>query len=115
MASTAGSRKSGNLAAVVLAGGRASPLGGAGEPGGRSLGRAKPGSRVPRGNGGAGRSWEGRWLGGVLGPLRPAEVTTSAVAGQAPPWLDLDTREDVAAALALAAQESSLTERQGSR
>ena len=60
-------------------------------------------------------SYQGSSLGGLLGPLRPAEVTTSAVAGQPPPWLDLDTREDVAAALALAAQESSLTERQGSR
>jgi molybdopterin-guanine dinucleotide biosynthesis protein A len=55
--------------------------------------------------------YQGSSLGGLLAPLRPAEVTTSAVAGQPPGWLDLDTREDVAEALALAAQENSLTER----
>jgi molybdenum cofactor guanylyltransferase len=55
--------------------------------------------------------YQGSSLGGLLGPLRPAEVTTSAGAGQPPPWLDLDTREDVAEALALAAQENPLTER----
>jgi len=60
-------------------------------------------------------SYQGSSLGGLLGPLRPAGVTTSAVAGQLPPWLDLDTREDVAAALAWAAHESRLAERQGSR
>ena len=48
--------------------------------------------------------YQGSSLGGLLGPLRPAVVTTSAVAGQPPPWLDLDTSEDVAAAVALAAQ-----------
>jgi molybdenum cofactor guanylyltransferase len=60
-------------------------------------------------------SYQGTSLGGLLGPLRPAEVWTSAVAGQPPPWLDLDTRKDVAEALALATQESPLAERQGSR
>ncbi len=59
--------------------------------------------------------YQGDSLGGLLGPLRPTVVTNSAVAGQPPAWLDLDTAEDVAAALALAAQENPLTERQGSR
>lgn len=226
MAGTAGSRKSGNLAAVVLAGGRASRLGGADKPGVRIAGRSllanvasaaigagacrvvivgpqrpdliaelrdggprPPGaaamsveftSEQPPGAGpvpalragldliaqprlvllaadlpflrdshvrallaaadgaagagamlvdGQGRPqwlascwgtatlrsaldrYQGSSLGGLLGPLRPTEVTTSAVAGQPPPWLDIDTREDMAEALALAAQENSLTER----
>jgi molybdopterin-guanine dinucleotide biosynthesis protein A len=55
--------------------------------------------------------YQGSSLGGLLGPLRPAEVTTSPVADQPPPWLDLDTRDDVAAALALATQEDPPTER----
>src|SRR5262245_30638667 len=40
--------------------------------------------------------YRGTSLGGLLGPLRPAEISTSTIPGQAPPWLDLDTREDVA-------------------
>jgi hypothetical protein len=38
-------------------------------------------------------------LGELLGPLRAAEVALPA--GNAPPWLDCDTPEDVAAARAL--------------
>jgi molybdopterin-guanine dinucleotide biosynthesis protein A len=61
------------------------------------------------------QGYQGNSLGGLLGPLRPTEITTSAVAGQPPGWLDLDTREDLAEALALATQESPLAERQGSQ
>jgi molybdenum cofactor guanylyltransferase len=43
--------------------------------------------------------YEGSSLGGLLGPLRAAEVALAA--GNAPPWLDCDTPEDVAAARAL--------------
>jgi molybdopterin-guanine dinucleotide biosynthesis protein A len=59
--------------------------------------------------------YQGSSLGGLLGPLRPAEIATSAVADQPPGWLDLDTREDVAEALALATQDGPLAEGQGSR
>ena len=45
--------------------------------------------------------YQGSSLGGVLGPLRPVEVTVPP--DQAPPWLDCDTPQDVAAAQALAA------------
>jgi molybdopterin-guanine dinucleotide biosynthesis protein A len=41
----------------------------------------------------------GSSLGGLLGPLGAAEVAVPA--GQAPPWLDCDTPDDVAAARAL--------------
>lgn len=44
--------------------------------------------------------YAGSSLGGLLGPLRAAEVAV-AQAGQAAPWLDCDTPEDVAAARAL--------------
>src|SRR5215472_1428613 len=40
--------------------------------------------------------YEGSSLGGLLGPLRASEVAVPA--GNAPPWLDCDTPEDVAAA-----------------
>jgi molybdopterin-guanine dinucleotide biosynthesis protein A len=53
----------------------------------------------------------GSSLGGVLRPLRPVEVTISVVGGQPPPWMDLDTSEDVAEALALARQDNPQTER----
>jgi molybdopterin-guanine dinucleotide biosynthesis protein A len=43
--------------------------------------------------------YQGSSLGGVLGPLRPVEVTVAPE--QAPPWLDCDTPQDVAAARAL--------------
>jgi len=43
--------------------------------------------------------YEGSSLGGLLGPLRASEVAVPA--GSAPPWLDCDTPEDVAAARAL--------------
>ena len=56
------------------------------------------------------KGYQGSSLGGLLGPLRPTGITTSVVTGQPPGWLDLDTREDVAEALALATQESPLTE-----
>jgi molybdopterin-guanine dinucleotide biosynthesis protein A len=46
-------------------------------------------------------SYQGSSLGGVLGPLRPVEVTVAP--DQAPPWLDCDTPQDVAAARALGA------------
>jgi len=46
--------------------------------------------------------YQGSSLGGLLGPLRPAEVAVAAEAGQAPPWLDCDTPEDVTAARAFA-------------
>jgi len=55
--------------------------------------------------------YQGSSLGGLLGPLRPAEVAIGADGGQPPPWLDLDTREDVAEALALARQDNPRTER----
>ena len=43
--------------------------------------------------------YQGSSLGGLLGPLRAAAVALPA--GNAPPWLDCDTPEDVAAARAL--------------
>jgi len=43
--------------------------------------------------------YQGSSLGGLLGPLRPVEVTVAP--DQAPPWLDCDTPQDVAAARAL--------------
>jgi molybdopterin-guanine dinucleotide biosynthesis protein A len=43
--------------------------------------------------------YEGSSLGGLLGPLRAREVAVPA--GNAPPWLDCDTPEDVAGARAL--------------
>jgi molybdopterin-guanine dinucleotide biosynthesis protein A len=54
-------------------------------------------------------AYRGNSLGGLLGPLCPAEVTVPA--GQAAPWLDCDTPEDLAAARALAgdAHEESQT------
>ena len=42
--------------------------------------------------------YQGSALGGLLGPLRPVEVTVAP--DQAPPWLDCDTPQDVAAARA---------------
>lgn len=62
------------------------------------------------------RDYQGSSLGGLLGPLRPVEVTASvtagsAAAGSAPPWLDCDTSEDLAAALALAARDEPTEER----
>lgn len=44
----------------------------------------------------------GASLGGVLGRLAPAEVRITQEPGQPPPWLDCDTDEDLAAALAFA-------------
>lgn len=46
--------------------------------------------------------YRGSSLGGVLGPLRPGRVRIAAEPDRAPPWLDCDTPEDVAAALVLA-------------
>jgi len=56
--------------------------------------------------------YEGSSLGGLLGPLTPVRITAGAAAGmglqgEAPPWFDCDTSEDVAAALALAAHNRS--------
>jgi molybdopterin-guanine dinucleotide biosynthesis protein A len=58
--------------------------------------------------------YRGGSLGGLLGPLRGAELTRAGLAGaglaipagQAPPWLDCDTPEDLAAARALAGDAS---------
>jgi molybdopterin-guanine dinucleotide biosynthesis protein A len=44
----------------------------------------------------------GASLGGVLGPLGPAEVIITREPGEPAPWLDCDTDEDLAAALAFA-------------
>jgi molybdopterin-guanine dinucleotide biosynthesis protein A len=44
----------------------------------------------------------GASLGGVLGPLGAAEVAITQEPGQPPPWLDCDTDEDLAAAMAFA-------------
>jgi molybdopterin-guanine dinucleotide biosynthesis protein A len=44
----------------------------------------------------------GASLGGVLGGLSPAEVSGTQEPGQPPPWLDCDTDEDLAAAMAFA-------------
>jgi molybdopterin-guanine dinucleotide biosynthesis protein A len=44
--------------------------------------------------------YSGSSLGGLLGPLRAREVAVAA-GGEAPPWRDCDTPEDVAAARAL--------------
>ena len=44
----------------------------------------------------------GASLGGLLGPLHPAEVAISTEPGQPPPWLDCDTSDDLAAAMAYA-------------
>ena len=49
--------------------------------------------------------YRGASLGGLLGPLRPACVTLGHVPGEPPPWLDCDTSEDLAAAIALAGQD----------
>jgi molybdopterin-guanine dinucleotide biosynthesis protein A len=43
--------------------------------------------------------YQGSSLGGLLGPLRPVEVTVPP--DQAPPWLDCDTPQDLTAARAL--------------
>jgi molybdopterin-guanine dinucleotide biosynthesis protein A len=56
--------------------------------------------------------YEGSSLGGLLGPLAPVRITAGAAAGvgvqgEAPPWFDCDTSDDVAAALALAAHNRS--------
>jgi molybdenum cofactor guanylyltransferase len=56
--------------------------------------------------------YQGSSLGGLLAPLGPVRVTARAavgidVPGGAPPWLDCDTSDDLAAALALAAQYQS--------
>jgi len=48
-------------------------------------------------------------LGGLLGPLRAAEVALPA--DSAPPWLDCDTPEDVAAARALTRRSEADDER----
>jgi molybdopterin-guanine dinucleotide biosynthesis protein A len=53
--------------------------------------------------------YEGSSLGGLLGPLRAAEVAVPA--GNAPPWLDCDTPEDVAAARALTQRSEAEDER----
>jgi molybdopterin-guanine dinucleotide biosynthesis protein A len=37
----------------------------------------------------------GRSLGGLLAPLRPAEVVVDVEAGEPPPWLDCDTPADL--------------------
>ena len=57
----------------------------------------------------AAAGYEGSSLGGLFGPLRPVRVTASEAVGAhdlagAPPWLDCDTNDDLAAAVALAAQ-----------
>ncbi len=44
----------------------------------------------------------GASLGGLLGPLRPAQVVVGHEPGEPPPWLDCDTSGDLAAAMALA-------------
>ena len=44
----------------------------------------------------------GASLGGVLGQLGPEEVAIAQEPGQPPPWLDCDTDEDLAAAMAFA-------------
>jgi molybdopterin-guanine dinucleotide biosynthesis protein A len=44
----------------------------------------------------------GAALGGVLGRLEPAAVTITQQPGVPPPWLDCDTDEDLAAAMAFA-------------
>ncbi len=54
--------------------------------------------------------YPGSSMGGLLGPLRPAEVAVAAAAGQPPPWLDCDTAEDVAAARAHARDGTQRTE-----
>ena len=57
-------------------------------------------------------AYPGSSLGGLLGPLRPAEVAV-AEASQGPPWLDCDTREDVVAARALTRGSEADDERAG--
>jgi molybdopterin-guanine dinucleotide biosynthesis protein A len=47
----------------------------------------------------------GASLGGLLGPLRPAQVSIGHGPGEPPPWLDCDTSDDLAAAIALADQD----------
>jgi molybdopterin-guanine dinucleotide biosynthesis protein A len=47
----------------------------------------------------------GASLGGLLGPLRPAQVAIGHEPGEPPPWLDCDTGDDLAAAMALAEQD----------
>ncbi len=44
----------------------------------------------------------GASLGGLLGPLHPAEVAISTEPGRPPPWLDCDTSDDLTAAMAYA-------------
>jgi molybdopterin-guanine dinucleotide biosynthesis protein A len=53
--------------------------------------------------------YEGDSLGGLLRPLRGAEVAVPA--GNAPPWLDCDTPGDVAAARALTRRSEADDER----
>lgn len=62
--------------------------------------------------------YEGNSLRGLLGPLGPLMVTASAALGSnvprgAPPWLDCDTSDDLAAARALAAQDRPTTNEAG--
>jgi molybdopterin-guanine dinucleotide biosynthesis protein A len=47
----------------------------------------------------------GASLGGLLGPLWPAQVAIGHQPGEPPPWLDCDTSDDLAAAMALAEQD----------
>ena len=49
--------------------------------------------------------YDGASLGGLLGPLRPAQVAIGHQPGEPPPWLDCDTNDDLAAAMALAEQD----------
>lgn len=54
--------------------------------------------------------YQGSSLGGMLGPLRPVRVTprelmAPGVSSDAPPWFDCDTADDLALAVALAAQD----------
>ena len=51
--------------------------------------------------------YAGASLGGLLGRLAPAEVTITLQPGEPPPWLDCDTDEDLAAALAISREEGT--------
>lgn len=60
-------------------------------------------------------SYDGASLGGVLGPLRPAELAVSSEPDRPPPWMDCDTSEDVAAAVSFTRRHARAREGRGTR
>jgi molybdenum cofactor guanylyltransferase len=60
---------------------------------------------------GALAGYQGRSMHGLLTGLQPRQIRLSRPAGQPPPWLDCDTREELALARALAAKPDTTGDR----